>query len=552
MADLYTPFRNYVKKMLTFQGREKGTAKVLILDNDTTQSISVAFSQSEILDYDVFLTEKLGSSHEDMKHLIAIVFVRPTDSNIKLLCSELRKPKYGEYHIYFTNICRQDNIQELARADENFSVKEIHEFYGDFIPIDTDHYTLNLLDGLQLCRAPSQWKVPENQMFRQATDSILAACLALKQRPYIRYQSSSESAGRLAREVLHQIEREDQRGTLFDYRGNCQLVIMDRKSDPVTPLLMQWLYLGMIHEFMPIWNNRVKLASGGKEEEFVLNAQTDEFLKAHKWDNFGDLYTAVKQQTDAFAAADKRKDELLKNDMATFVEEFKDYKLLELSAKRHISLASELGRIVKQHGLTTISALEQSLACSNDHANQLKELMRLIEDPNTSKEDAIRLAVLYALHYEQKPGSKLSSVLSALRDRGVSDDMLNIVNLFLRFSPSGERTGDLFGGSGLGGLVSGLAKSIKGNSNIYTQHQPLLQDVLAQIKKNKLSETDYPFEGASGNGTPSVVVVFYVGGTTYEEAHVVSEWNAEGTMQVVLGGTHVLNSDMFMRAMKSL
>ena len=102
--------------------------------------------------------------------------------------------------------------------------------------------------------------------------------------------------------------------------------------------------------------------------------------------------------------------------MATFVEEFKDYKLLELSAKRHISLASELGRIVKQHGLTTISALEQSLACSNDHANQLKELMRLIEDPNvlflpsphsqTSKEDAIRLAVLYALHYEQKPGSK--------------------------------------------------------------------------------------------------------------------------------------------------
>ena len=84
--------------------------------------------------------------------------------------------------------------------------------------------------------------------------------------------------------------------------------------------------------------------------------------------------------------------------------------------------------------------------------------------------------------------------------------------------------------------MSGLAKSIKGNSNIYTQHQPLLQDVLAQIKKNKLSEADYPFEGASGSGTPNVVVVFYVGGTTYEEAHVVSEWNAEGTMQVVLGG----------------
>ena len=100
--------------------------------------------------------------------------------------------------------------------------------------------------------------------------------------------------------------------------------------------------------------------------------------------------------------------------------------------------------------------------------------------------------------------------------------------------------------------MSGLAKSIKGNSNIYTQHQPLLQDVLAQLKKNKLSEADYPFEGASGNGAPSVGVVFYVGGTTYEEAHTVDVWNSEGQMQVVLGGTHVLNSDMFMRAVKNL
>lgn len=121
-----------------------------------------------------------------------------------------------------------------------------------------------------------------------------------------------------------------------------------------------------------------------------------------------------------------------------------------------------------------------------------------------------------------------------------------------RFSPSSGRTGDLFGGSGIGGLVSGLAKSIKGNSNIYTQHQPLLQDVLSQVKKGKLSEADYPYEGASGSGAPSVVVIFYVGGTTYEEAHTVDVWNTEGQMQVVLGGTHVLNSDMFMRAIKNL
>ena len=44
----------------------------------------------------------------------------------------------------FTNICRPDKIQELATADESCSVKEVHEFFGDYIPIDADHYTLNL------------------------------------------------------------------------------------------------------------------------------------------------------------------------------------------------------------------------------------------------------------------------------------------------------------------------------------------------------------------------------------------------------------------------
>ena len=124
--------------------------------------------------------------------------------------------------------------------------------------------------------------------------------------------------------------------------------------------------------------------------------------------------------------------------------------------------------------------------------------------------------------------------------------------LHYRFSPSEGRTGDLYGSSGLGGLVSGIAKSIKGNNSIYTQHQPLLQDVLTQVKKGKLSEGDYPYEGASGSGAPTTVIVFYVGGTTYEEAHVVSQWNEEGSMQVVLGGTHVLNSDMFLRGIRSM
>lgn len=49
-------------------------------------------------------------------------------------------------------------------------MKEVHEFFGDYIPIDSDHYTLNLTDGVQLCRVPNQWKETENNLFHRATD----------------------------------------------------------------------------------------------------------------------------------------------------------------------------------------------------------------------------------------------------------------------------------------------------------------------------------------------------------------------------------------------
>ena len=62
--------------------------------------MSLVYSQSQILQKEVYLFERLDSEgRELMAHLKAIVFVRPTPENCQLLDQELRKPKYGEYHL---------------------------------------------------------------------------------------------------------------------------------------------------------------------------------------------------------------------------------------------------------------------------------------------------------------------------------------------------------------------------------------------------------------------------------------------------------------------
>jgi len=50
---------------------------------------------------------------------------------------------------------------------------------------------------------------------------------------------------------------------LFDFRPTQVpplLLILDRRNDPVTPLLSQWTYQAMVHELLNIQNGRVDLS----------------------------------------------------------------------------------------------------------------------------------------------------------------------------------------------------------------------------------------------------------------------------------------------------
>lgn len=84
--------------------QEAQGVKALILDEETTGMISLICSQSQILQKDVYLIEKIESQQrEKMSHLKAIYFLRPTVNNMALLQSELADPRFGEYYIFTSN-----------------------------------------------------------------------------------------------------------------------------------------------------------------------------------------------------------------------------------------------------------------------------------------------------------------------------------------------------------------------------------------------------------------------------------------------------------------
>lgn len=88
----------------------------------------------------------------------------------------------------------------------------------------------------------------------------MAMLLALKKKPLIRYEKHSNLCKKLATEVRYSMTQEEQ---LFDFRKPDTppiLLLVDRRDDPVTPLLTQWTYQAMVHELLSIDNGRVNLS----------------------------------------------------------------------------------------------------------------------------------------------------------------------------------------------------------------------------------------------------------------------------------------------------
>ncbi|KAL4202634.1 hypothetical protein AMTRI_Chr02g264620 [Amborella trichopoda] len=553
---LISAARDYVTRML----QDISGMKVLILDSQTVSIVSVVYSQSELLQKEVFLVEMVDSiSKEAMAHLKAVYFLRPITENIDRLKRQIGSPRFGEYHLFFSNILKLDQIQVLADSDEHEVVQQVQEFYADFVAIDPYHFTLNLPSN-HIYMLPAVADPPSSQRFcDRAVDGIAAVFLALKRRPVIRYQRSSEIARRIAQEALVcKLMYEVETG-LFDFRRteiSPLLLVIDRRDDPVTPLLNQWTYQAMVHELIGIQDNKVDLRNVGKlpkdQQEVVLSSEQDAFFKANMYENFGDLGMNIKRMVDEFQQIAKSNQNIQTiEDMAKFVDNYPEYRKMHGNVSKHVTMVTEMSKIVEERRLMLVSQTEQDLACNSGQVAAFEAVMNLLNNDSVSDVDRLRLVMLYALRYEKESPVQLMQLVNKLASRSAKYKS-GLVQFLLKQAGVDKRTGDLFGNRDLLNIARNMARGLKGVENVYTQHQPLLFQTMENITKGRLRDVDYPFVGNHfQQGRPQEVVIFVVGGTTYEEARTVALQNASNSgTRFILGGSVVLNSARFLRELE--
>ncbi|XP_050236710.1 vacuolar protein sorting-associated protein 45 homolog [Mercurialis annua] len=551
---LVTAVKDYINRML----QDISGMKVLILDSQTVSIVSVVYSQSELLQKEVFLVELVDSvpisKKESMSHLKAVYFLRPTSQNIHHLRRQLSNPRFGEYHLFFSNMLKDTQIHILADSDELEVVQQVQEFYADFVACDPYHFTLNI-PANHIFMLPAVVDPPGLQLFcDRVVDGIATVFLALKRRPVIRYQRTSDIAKRIAQETSKLMYQQE--SGLFDFRRteiSPLLLIVDRRDDPVTPLLNQWTYQAMVHELIGVQDNKVDLRSVGNlpkdQQEVVLSSEQDAFFKANMYENFGDIGMNIKKMVDDFQQAAKSNQNIQTiEDMAKFVDSYPEYRKMHGNVSKHVTLVTEMSKIVEERKLMLVSETEQELACNGAQVAAFEAVTNLLKNESVSDFDCLRLVMLYALRYEKESPVQLMQLFNKLASRSPKYKP-GLVQFLLKQAGVDKRTGDLYGNRDFLNIARNMARGLKGVENVYTQHQPLLLQTMESIIKGRMRDMDYSFVGNHyQQGRPQDVVIFVVGGTTYEESRSVALLNASNPgIRFILGGSVVLNSKRFLK-----
>lgn len=582
MLDGVAAVREYIDRMVTGDGKCSGM-KVLLLDASTTQIVSCVYSQTEVMTKEIYLVSRMddqsnpklqnGNDLTDEKktsHLKAVVFIRPIEVNIGLLVRELARPRFSEYHVFFSGVLSGGLLRLLAENDPLERMRQVQEFYSDFVPINEDLMTLQCRHTLAMTvSAGTSFARDYAHLYERNLKGLQAMLLALKRQPSaIRYSRSSAVAEQLAKDIVDEAKSDQ----IFHFRrsnqGGLLLLIIDRKDDPVTPLLSQWTYQAMVHELLGLNNHRVIMKGAPnvpKElEEVVLSSNQDTFFRENRHKNFGELGEAIQKMLQEYQRQTQQNSPAHLNtieDMQNFMDKFPELRVKSHNVSKHVAIMGELARLVDVCSLMDVSQFEQELACSDDHTSHVRELMEKLNSNAIKIPDKLRLGMLYALRYENS--GNLHAMKAAMARGGVPPDTVDLVNSMLRYAGSKVRGPGLYG-DGSSNLMTKMTKNfmttVQGVSNVYSQHVPVLMDLIQAATKGRLKLESHPFVDGGSRGpqpetvVPEEIIVFIAGGVTYEEATKISEFNATnpGGIRIILGGSTVHNSTSFLDELKSM
>lgn len=515
--------------------------KSLLMDEHLLKVVSTTCLQSALLKHGYLLFGTLGGpsgAHAPLGFVTCVCLLQPNPENIRLLAQELQKPRFGHYRVVFSASPDTLTLRELADMDTHCLVQSVEEVPLQFLPLEPNVFTrLNWLSS-------EGWAGSEP--LTKATQCLGSVLKSLNwNRPAIVHLKSSEAAQRVSQALSRALPAENPMGGAVNgQRDEGVVLILDRNADLVTPLLSRWTYQAMIHELLGIQRNIVKLedasGSGKPPEQIILSSKYDDFYLNNMFKNFGEIGEVVKKLVKEFqekVSGHKNIESI--GDIKDFIVSYPQFKKISGTVSKHVNIISELSRLVSVRNLLNLSEIEQTLSCQGQSEHLEKDLQAALSNPQTDPADRQRLFLLSYLKSGCRTATNSAATFRKLMlESDISESGRGLKACYGRTTKHlGFRQND-----------AGSTK-VKMDDNLYTQHKPALFWLTESVLQGRLS--DELAGDVRGMRPTKKILVYMVGGITYEETLKIYQLNATYKSNVVVGGCTLWRSEEFCQYLRS-
>ncbi|OHT03766.1 hypothetical protein TRFO_06615 [Tritrichomonas foetus] len=535
--------------------------KILLFDHETINFLVPLISKQELLTFGYVLKNDISrfknSAIRDpgvksiIKSMNCYCFLRLTQENLEHLKILLSESICKSYFLYFTNSIPNNFIEELAESDRHCLIIEMKEVFVDFSALGSIYFSFGLSNLDSMINA-TNYEV-KNLIYGRITDSLYSVLCSLNFKPYIRYDACSNHAKIIADKLNHAISHNHDQGS---YTEICNVLILDRKSDVMTPLRHFPEFFPLIHDLLRIENNFVNISNAEKTLKksqntcYELNEMNDPLLPRHRFSNISELGEELSvyinkikngkttKQNDNKTSTPNTEETDSINAILQYLETFDvldDEKEKSEYNKKFQILNVIINQISPALKLTDFIRKESSmlkLKSENEDYDAVIDAIYSIDNDN-QRNHVLRLATIFSLLYNHTAtgANHVELIKKALTQHGFTQGDFNFTLIDKVLQINEEYS------SSYKNVVKKNIPDFRSNGS-----QPRLALILEHASKNKLSEVQFPFAGKKGNS--KYWIVFYVGGATYQEVNCATNIK---NINIIIGGTTFHNADSFLK-----
>ena len=536
--------RRLVEEMLRSVRSSEAEWSVLIMDALTTKVMSSVVRMSEVLDDGVSLVEDISKNREPFPRMNGVYFVQPTPAAVKTLIADFRSERrklYKRAHIFFTSTVPASLLAQIKASPELLrNLATLKQVNLELLVVDSQAFVTGQPTALRTLYSEGAGGLddPEPAECVEVISKRLATAFeSLREMPSIRYFAPRPSSpiadhpslGTLSQRVAERVYTIlSQDSQLGHHAETCDLLVIERGVDPVSPCIHDFYYEPMAYDLLEIdaenssYKYSVETNKGSREERLVILNDLDPLWMDLRFMHVGEALLSLDKKTRKFGSKNKAASmqagggsgggALSTRDLKNLVQALPQFREQLSKLALHVEIASKINETITGKQLDKFGELEQNIVLGDSHGKELIKVFQ--EDHDSDKFDRLRLLLCY---FATHPG-KLDTVQKQLQwqklARLSAEDMNAINNM--QYIGVQLRSDDHGAGGGSKNLKFGAKKNRyksthdrlsrrerkeratgKGDEEEeewgLSRFQPLVMDLLEDYSAGTLSKSEYPF-----------------------------------------------------------